>query len=391
MENRVKKAVNLTGKGITVAALLLYFCCMVFFHYQQLNPDALAKGMLSDLPDHLRWGLEGESYSLNGVFLKGAFVIGGNLGVSVLLSVIELLTVFGLALVFNHFTHAKREWSLLFALVCSIEMAIHFRGQFWYLGTVTGAIYHNSTYIFMQVFAVPAFLFFLKVYQKINEKIDKKYWIIYTIFLTLTTACKPSFLFGFAPTLLLFLIVDFIKTRGRNIKNEVLMGISVFPSLPIGLFQSTFRYTPENGSKIIFKPLVAWDYLSNHTIGISLLRSMVFVVIVLVISLAVKRVDGNYRSAIAFLAVSVMEALLLAESGERLRHGNIFWTAYSAMMICFTVSAAMLYNITKEQFKSGTGNTLVKGAIVLGWIAFAGHVLCGCTYIFLQITGQYML
>lgn len=327
------------------------------------------------------------------MFLKAAFVIGGNLGVSFLLSVIELLTIFGLALVFNRFTHAKWEWSLLFALVCSIEMAIHFiSGQFWYLGTITGAVYHNSTYISMQVFAVPTFLTFLRCIDGLEEgRVNKKYWLIYTILLTLTTACKPSFLFGFAPTLLLFLIVDFIKTKGHNIANEVLLGISVFPSIPIGLFQATFRYTAENKSKIVFKPFAAWDYLSNHTMGVSLLRSILFVAIVFLITLAVKRIGKSYTFAVTFLAVCIAEVLLLSESGTTQYDGNIFWTAFSAMMICFTVSAAMLYNLTKEQFKSGTGITLVKGAIVLGWIAFAGHVLCGCTYIFLQITGQYML
>lgn len=391
MGNKLRNSVSVAIKVAAIGVLFLYFCSMVFLHYQQLNPDELAKGMLSDLPAHLKWGLEGESYSINGVLLKNAFLLAGNVGVSVLLTIMELLTIFGLTLTFCYFTHENWEKALLFAIVCSIEMAIHFDGQYWYLGTITGAIYHNSTYISMQVFAVPTFLLFLHVYREIDKKINKKYWLMYTVFLTLTTACKPSFLFGFAPTLLLILIVDFIKTRGHNLINEILLGISVFPSVPIGLFQATFRYTAENKSKIIFNPLVAWDYLSNHTIGISLLRSITFVTIVLLVAIAVKKIDKIYIFSVVFLGVTLAEGLLLAESGTTQNDGNIFWTAYSAMMICFTVSAAMLYNITKEQFKSGTGNTLVKGAIVLGWIAFAGHVLCGCTYIFLQITGQYML
>lgn len=373
-----------------VALILVYFVCMVVFHYQQLDPDMRAKGLLSDLPDHLRWALEGTSYSLNSVFMNAAFQICGNLGVSLVLSVSEVLTVVGLAFLIRYFTRAGWGIALFLGLGCSVEMAFHFGGQLWYLGTITGAIYHNSTYIVMQAFAVPAFLAFLEVYQQLNEKIDWKRWLVYTVLLTLTTACKPSFLFGFAPALLLVLIVDFVKTRARNIPNEVLLGISVFPSLPIGLFQSTIRYTPENDGSIIFEPLSVWNILSQGTIWTSLLRSMVFVAIVFVALLVWKEANKKYRFSVIFLTVSVLEVLLLAESGTTHNDGNMFWTAFSAMMLCFTISTALWYDLTKKQFSDGKTITLRKGVLIAGWVAFAVHVLTGAAFIFQQLTGNYV-
>lgn len=391
MRSKSDKVGDLSGKMAIMGVLLLYFCSMVFLHYQQLNPDELAKGMLSDLPAHLRMAQEGTAYSLSAIFLKLTFDCFGNVGVAVLLSIVQILTAYVVALWFKSMTQAGWPCALAIALGCCVEMALHGNGQRWYLGTITGSIYHNSTYTFMQIFAVLAFIFFLRLYRDINGKISKKYWIIYTILLTLTTVCKPSFLFGFAPTLLVFLIFDFLKTKGHNLFNEILIGITVFPGAFVGILQSAVLYPEDSTSKIIFAPFAVWSYFTQNTEIVSMVRSLLFVLIVLAVVLAMKGMNKTYVFSLSLLLVTILEALFLAESGPRQHSGNIFWTAYSAMMICFTVSAAMLYNITKEQFKSGTGNTLVKGSIVLGWIAFAGHVLCGCTYIFLQITGQYML
>lgn len=388
-QNRVLpfcKVTDIAAAGL----LLLYFGCMVVFHYWQLDPVMRGKGLGSDLPLHLQWALEGTFYSFGGVFLKGAYLAGGSMGVSLVFSLAQLATVLALAFLFHSFTKAKWGVSLFFGLGCCIEMAFHFAGQLWYLGTVTGAVYHNVTYTLMQAFAVPAFLAFLQVYQQLNEKIDGKRWLIYTVLLTLTTACKPSFLFGFAPALLLVLIADFVRTRARNIPNEVLLGCSVFPSVAVGLSQSTVAYAQGSGDAIIVEPLAVWNVVARGEVWTSLARSMVFVAIVFFALLIWKKTNKSYRFTVVFLTVSILEALLLAESGERHDAGNMFWTAFSAMMLCFTISAALWCDLTQKQFSDGKAITLRKGVLIAGWAAFAVHVLTGAAFIFLLLTGHFI-
>ena len=84
-------------------------------------------------------------------------------------------------------------------------------------------------------FALLAVLWFYRAWQGINGKIDLRTWLIYTTFLTAATAFKANLIFAFAPALLVLLIADFIRTRAKNIGNEVLMGCSVFPGVGLSL------------------------------------------------------------------------------------------------------------------------------------------------------------
>ena len=80
-----------------------------------------------------------------------------------------------------------------------------------------------------------------------------KDWLIYTLFLTTATAFKASFVFAFAPSLLILLIVDLVQTRGRNLKREILMGCSVLPSIALCLLQSIVLFGGESeGLQLIF-------------------------------------------------------------------------------------------------------------------------------------------
>ena len=42
-----------------------------------------------------------------------------------------------------------------------------------------------------------------------------------------TPTFKASLIFAFAPALLVLLIVDFVRTRAKNLKNEIIMGLSL--------------------------------------------------------------------------------------------------------------------------------------------------------------------
>ena len=44
-----------------------------------------------------------------------------------------------------------------------------------------------------------------------------KNWIIFAVLLTITNAIKPNFILFFAPMMLIYLIADFIREKGKNV------------------------------------------------------------------------------------------------------------------------------------------------------------------------------
>lgn len=185
----------------------------------------------SDLGQHLHFAQSGLIYSATSLLIGPAYAVGGKLGIALLLAVFHLAAVVVFAWGLKA---ALPEWSLparlLASFVVNLAQAVYIpRGGYWYQGTVTGTIYHNTTYIMLAPFALLAVLWFYRAWQGIDGRIDLRTWLIYTAFLTAATAFKANLIFAFAPALLVLLIADFIRTRTKNIGNEVLMGCSVFP------------------------------------------------------------------------------------------------------------------------------------------------------------------
>ena len=77
---------------------------------------------------------------------------------------------------------ALPEWSLparLLAELCgpTHAQAVYIpRGGYWYQGTVTGTIYHNTTYIMLAPFALLAVLWFYRAWQGIDGRIYLRNW-----------------------------------------------------------------------------------------------------------------------------------------------------------------------------------------------------------------------
>lgn len=86
------------------------------------------------------------------------------LGIALLLAVFHLAAVVVFAWGLKA---ALPEWSLparlLASFVVNLAQAVYIpRGGYWYQGTVTGTIYHNTTYIMLAPFALLAVLWFYR-------------------------------------------------------------------------------------------------------------------------------------------------------------------------------------------------------------------------------------
>ncbi len=218
--------------AVCLAALAAFAAAMVWLHYQQLcSPGGGSDPYTSDLGMHLAFAQRGMVYSTVSLLIGPAYALAGRVGIAVLLAAFHLaaVAVFACGLR-TALPDAPRPARLLVSLVVNLATAVWMpRGGYWYQGTVGGTIYHNTTYIMLAPFALLAMLAFYRVWPTMRDDLDLRAYAVYTVLLTVATSFKASLIFAFAPTLLVLLIADFIRTRAKNLKNEILIGSSVFP------------------------------------------------------------------------------------------------------------------------------------------------------------------
>ena len=362
---------------ICLLALALFAAAMVWLHYQQLCATGRGEDpYTSDLGQHLYFAQHGMVYSATSLLIGPAYALGGKLGISLLLGAFHLAAV---AVFAWGLKAAVPAWCLparlLVSLIVNLAQAIYIpRGGYWYQGTITGTIYHNTTYIMLAPFALLAVLWFYRAWQGIDGKINLRDWLIYTLLLTAATAFKANLIFAFAPALLVLLIADFIRTRAKNIGNEVLMGCSVFPGVGLCILEATVLFTEEgSGLRLIFttefdRHAMLWGVFNEPAL-LGLVRSLPFVAAVALLLRRQAFSSFRYKFSLFMFAIAMAEALLLVEGGERLYHANLWWGPF----ICFWVLWLESVGIFFKQLlaKPQSAGTLVCGA-ALSWHIFSG-------------------
>ena len=373
---------------ICLLALALFAAAMVWLHYQQLCATGRGEDpYTSDLGQHLYFAQHGMVYSATSLLIGPAYALGGKLGISLLLGAFHLAAV---AVFAWGLKAAVPAWCLparlLASLIVNLAQAVYIpRGGYWYQGTITGTIYHNTTYIMLAPFALLAVLWFYRAWQGIDGKINLRDWLIYTLFLTAATAFKANLIFAFAPALLVLLIADFIRTRAKNIGNEVLMGCSVFPGVGLCILEATVLFTEEgSGLRLIFttefdRHAMLWGVFNEPAL-LGLARSLPFVAAVALLLRRQAFGSFRYKFSVFVFAIAMAEALLLVEGGERLYHANLWWGPF----ICFWVFWLESVSVFLQQLRAKAAPCwrLVLCAAALAW-----HIISGVCFLVMLMRG----
>lgn len=380
--------------AVTILALAVYFAAMCWLHHQQL---CAVDGYASDLSAHLEMAEEGYIYSTSSLLIVPVYAIAGTWGIAVLVALFQLA---GLVVFSKGIQTAVPQLSapvrIMISLIVNLAQAVWIpRGGYWYLGTINGTIYHNTTYIMLAPFAMLAMLSFYRVWTGMHTRLDARAWLAFTVWLTLATSFKASFVFAFAPALLILLIVDLVKTRGKNLLREILMGCSVLPSIALCLVQSLVLFGEEGeGLQLVF--MVDWSSIPSDQISWGLfneasrrgmLRSLVFVAAVAL--LLGRAVWQKFRYRVSFLtfAVAMAEALLIVEKGERIGHGNLWWGPFICYWIIFLESVCALLQ-GWQSWGKGQRGTLLGSRLAVCTAALLWHIVSGVCFLVLLMQGN---
>lgn len=391
---RKKQYIRTLLWGLTLLLMAGYFAAMCWLHHQQL---CAVDGFAADLSAHLETAEAGQGYSLTSLLIAPIHTLVGAWGVAVLVAAFHLaaLAVFAWGMK-TAVPQLPVQVRLLISLVVNLSQAVWIpRGGYWYLGTVNGTIYHNTTYIMLAPFAMLAMLTFPRVWAGLHTNLEGRAWLSFTLWLTLATSFKASFVFAFAPVLLILLAVDLVQTRGRNLRREILVGCSVLPSIVLCLIQSAVLFGGEGeGLQLVFlmdpaclaSQEISWGLFSEASRR-GLLRSFVFVGTVALLLGRTAWGSFRYRFSFCTFAMAMAQALLIVEKGQRMGHGNLWWGPFICYWIFFLESFCALLRGWKN-WRCGRRGGWLGGRLAICSGALLWHILSGICFLVLLMQGN---
>lgn len=288
--------------------------------------------------------------------------------------------------------------SLFFLSMLYPPAGIYLPGiRFRYVGVFSANPFHNATYMAARPFAILAFLWYVKLLPVYEKGAAPRDYMLFSIFLLAATMTKPSFTLVLVSGAGLLMLWRLFRAGFRNFRPTVVLGLSFVPTFLDLLYQykGVFVAAEEGQERGLgFCLGEVWaDYCGNIPLGVCL--AMGFPLAVLALNFRECRKDTMMRFSWLLYVVSFAEAFLLYEKGFRKVDFNFSWGYMYGIFFCQFASLLMLVRTTvrelvrgacREEGESGGG---IRGfwmrrkrgaAVLLQWMAYLGHVVCGVAY-----------
>lgn len=355
---------------------IVYALSLIFLFREQAKYDGVVNVKYSsDLPAHIHAGLQpGSTYSLMYVILGFLWKLPHRcFFISMMLTLFSLLSIYFTFILLRYLVNGEisKEKLYLAALICNMSMPVYVPGinEHRYLGMLTFNLYHNSTYIAMKPFALLSLLLFFRLFRKYRvTKISFLEWFCFSASLFLATWFKPSFTLAFSFCMLVVMMFDFIKGRGKNILNYLIFGTTVIPALGLMLWQKVQLF--DDSSKIAFGFFKVWSiYTKNPYAG--MLLSVSFPLVVLIFNIRDLIKDKIYGFGWLLGSFNIAVYAFVYETGGRMNHGNFGWGAQFAIGVLFIIS--MYKFLSKVNITTAYRLMIVSAVLgmhVLSWVSY---------------------
>ena len=237
-----------------------------------------------------------------------------------------------------------------------------------YLGQSSPTIWHNPTNMAVKPVALLSFLLFLKMYGD-DRKAKGKEFVILSLLLLLSCFIKPSFVQGFLPAVVVFLLIELIRTRGESFWFSFKTALAFVPSGLYFLVQFLSMFGSGAERSIGIQPFAVMRLDTAHPL-ISMLQAVAFPLFVLLV-LGWKQVwkDKPLLFSFLFYLIALLEFVLLIEVTEP-ASGNFEWALQLAIFAFFIMAAVRFYQQKNQK----------KWICMAGNILFLYHVVSGVWY-----------
>ncbi len=256
------------------------------------------------------------------------------------------------------------------------------------LGFINPTVYHNPTTVVLRPLTLILYFFIVTYALNTPRSISLKQQLgLIVLGFILTVLCglsKPNYILAMFPILGLWVVWSWFRGTRASL-GIILLGVLLPSVLSLGWqFYFTYLNPTEQlaGGGIVFAPFEAVLGLAGGSRATMVLRFFVSLLFPLsILILYFQQVRRSKPMVFAWLTFGVGCALmyLLAESGDRMYHGNFFWSAYITNFILFFASVQFLleYWVTRPTVVSPQRDW----RLIVVMLFFGAHVVHGILYI----------
>jgi hypothetical protein len=209
-----------------------------------------------------------------------------------------------------------------------------FQRQNFYAGSIPVNVYHNPTILVLRPLALLTFIFALSVLQNhIHFNLHSVSLCILIIMLCMLA--KPNFLLCLLPALLLISLYRWF--RHESVPWCMFMIGIIVPISILLTLQYLATFASGSDSRIIIAPFL-WVEDTSFNLIPKLILSILFPLCIL--AFYWKTATTNLALAVSWLSFGfgAAQLYLLAETGERMTHGNFQWSAQITLFVLFVFS-----------------------------------------------------
>lgn len=387
----MKKILN---KNAVMAGALYLLGFGAFFYLYKMQAEGI---YLSDLYPHISSALRGGGYSLLSVVYRGLYALCGDITlILIVLAAAELGFAILLGTVMKRILEKKAislDWGAALILgffmlfVCKIYVPL-FSPVFYKTSFVTQP-WHNQTYLLMRIPALLSVLYYFKLEKKYLQHLGLREAVVFTLLLSLTNAIKPNFILFFSLMMLVYLMIDFVRTRGKGGGQIIKFGSCVLFSLGVVLWQSTVLFPSGGegggGGGIAFSTEKVVTFFSSAGNIVGMMISMVFPVLTLVWAINKNSETKELRKVWIMFIIAVLESFLLIETGGRAGDGNFVWGRYCAGFFLYFFSFIKFLELSKKY----PAKTMKEKVFpVVGGCFMGLSIFCGIIYFVNLVMGS---
>ncbi len=206
-----------------------------------------------------------------------------------------------------------------------------------------GSVWHNETYIGMRFVAILILIYFYRTCDGYLERFTVKGFIVSSLLFLAVNWIKPNFIIAFAPAMLVMMIIDIIKSKGKGFVKWMLYGIPVLIGLLVlpfqfsSLFTETNAVNADNNAGIAF---IMGDFIleQKHPI-LNIVFAFAFPALMFILHR--KEVLRSKFHLVCCLAwfFAFLEYAFLSETGWRRGHENFYWGVrfFSFVLLCLSI------------------------------------------------------
>lgn len=318
------------------------------------------------------------------------------------------------------------RWLLaLLTVSVFVVNALTLPGQPFYTGRGAINTWHNPTNIMVRPFAAAVFFMTVRIYNRrrydchqalVTPTEDGRDFsfqgsfraqfrqpvytgaelILYPLCLLLSAYAKPSFLQFFAPAILIFLLIDVIRSRGLLLPFCLKLAIAYIPA---GIILMTQFFGFFGGSGIVSAAAAETAEVATASAGVAIyfvqssfasfgetlkaigtavletLYLCAFPLFILLVDARRSFRGAACRLGLLGMIVARLEALFLHETGSRAGHGNFLWGYYVSVWMLWCAAMGRYVQLWSEETVSAKVSRW-GGSVLLLW-----HLAAGAMYI----------